>query len=89
MGFAARSQTVTITGTVARNDVLKFPPVDGAVIPMRGFLIPLQIGVRNLQIEILRLRNRCIDEFLTKIVVGKSLDLPARGLIALRALLIG
>src|SRR5581483_3077348 len=76
MCLAPGRDPVAVAWAVSGEHLLEFIPVDLAKLPMSGRLIQRHAGIRNCQSQKLRLRHRRVDEFLTKLVVGKALDLP-------------
>src|SRR4051812_45726467 len=84
MRLAARRETVAIARPIAGQHLIEFFPVDGAVLPMSFRVLP-HAGIRNRQAEEMRLRHRGVDEFLAQLVIGKTLDLPSGGSIAVLA----
>src|SRR5579872_1248078 len=76
MRLAPRRDPVAIARAVAGEHLLELIPVDRAIFPMTGRFIQFHVVIGNDKAEILRLRHRRIDEFLTQLVVGKALDLP-------------
>src|SRR5947209_10620241 len=69
VGLAPRRQPLAIAGTVAGKYLLEFVPVDLAVLPMSGGLVPLHARIGNGQLELLGLRHRGVDELLLWLIV--------------------
>src|SRR5712664_1930504 len=73
VSLAPRRQPVAVARAIAGEHLIEFVPVDRAVFPMPG-LILFHAGIGNCQSQILRLRHRRIDEFLSQLVIGEALD---------------
>src|SRR3954469_8153926 len=80
MRAAPRFDSLAIARTVACEDLLELAPVDRAEAIVLTRFIPAQLRVRHAQTEKLCLRHGNVDEFLSQLVVGETLDLPAHRL---------
>src|SRR3984885_9186472 len=75
-----RFEALTVAGTLAFDDTLEFAPVDLADPIMLRSLVPTQLGIRDRELQKLRLRHGHVDEVLAQLVVAEALDLPAHRL---------
>ena len=58
-------------------------PVYGTKIVVAASFIPLKLGIRNGQFQVVRLGDRNVDETLTQFIVTLAFDLPGHGLTAM------
>ena len=66
---------------MAANDSKEFLPINLAKIISAFFLIPFEVVIRNIQLEIIGLWHCLIDKFLPQGIVGRQLDAPSRRLV--------
>src|SRR6476660_8094935 len=69
MRLPARGETLAVTRPVTLHDAPELIPVDLAELPVLGLLVVLEIGIRNLQPDRLRLRDGEVHEALPELVV--------------------
>src|ERR1051326_9593941 len=73
--LAARPHALAVARPVAGDHPLELVPIDLAEAPTPACLVELQFRIGDREAEIMRLRDRGIDEFLAQLVVGEALDL--------------
>src|SRR5438876_6960760 len=85
----ARPQPISIARPIALDHVVELVPIDRTEIVMPTLAVPLELGIRYGDAEIIRLRHGLIDEALPQLVVGQNLDLPLRRLRAVHGISVG
>src|SRR5262249_51738383 len=64
----------------AADDCVEFFPIYVAEIVAALLLVPLEVGVRDCELEEVRLRYGNVDELLAKLIIGLALDPPTHRL---------
>src|SRR5262245_58736421 len=75
-GLLAGGKAFLVHGPSAFDDAPEFIPVNRSEVIALPLLVPDQIGIGNLETDVVSLRNRGVDEFLAQLVIGETLDFP-------------
>src|SRR5690349_3283428 len=80
--IAPRRESLAIARPVALHDTPDLIPIDRTDLPVLRRLVIRELGIGNREVDRLGLRDREIDETLTKLVVALSLHAPSHQLVA-------
>src|SRR5262245_48183953 len=74
--LTTRGKALAIAGTVALHHAPEFVPVDRTELPILGLVVVLEIRIRDLETDRLRLRDGEVHEALAELVVALLLHAP-------------